>query len=69
MKTKIKIEVAGPGMIINNEMRLLEEFLIEKGATVIIDNPHPEEPHNNYAWRDCRDMEITLKAKHLVWGG
>lgn len=66
-KTKITIEVAGPGMVINNEMALLEEFLKSKGATVIVDIPYPDDREG--FWRDCEGMEITLKAKHYVWGG
>ena len=64
---KIKVEVSGPGGIINNEVALIERALLLAGAKVNVINEYRDE--EIIIFRDSTSIEVDLIADHCPWGG
>ena len=66
---QIKIDIAGPGLVISNETYLVKEVLQDHGYEVEVIDKHPPKKKPNIHSISGKNVKVIIETHHAPWGG
>jgi hypothetical protein len=66
---QVKIDVAGPGLVIANETYLIKHILEKHGYNVEVRDSHPPTKEFDPENIDGTGVKVIIETHHAPWGG